>query len=122
MIRSTVLSVGEMAYFEDYPMLILFNETAPDELKDVCIVHQFDDPIQDTDTMLVENGRIIFGQKELHIVEVGNVANQNFAHLGHITLQFPTEEQAEVLPGAVLVKESEIPRTSAGEQIVILTE
>lgn len=120
MIRSTVLSVGEMAYFEDYPMLILFNETAPDELKDVCVVHRFNDPVQEK--MLVENGRIIFGQKELHIVEVGSVANQNFAQLGHITLQFPTEESAEVLPGAVLVEESEIPRISAGEQIMILAE
>ncbi|MEO1768459.1 PTS glucitol/sorbitol transporter subunit IIA [Candidatus Enterococcus ferrettii] len=120
MIRSTVLSVGEMAYFEDYPMLILFNETAPDELKEVCIVHRFDDPIQEM--MLVKKGRIILGQQELHIQEIGSVANQNFTQLGHITLQFPTAEKAEVLPGAVLVAESEIPRISAGEQITILPE
>ena len=123
MIRSTVVTVGEMAYFEDYPMLILFNETAPDELKEVCVVHRFDDPIQE-ETILVEKGRILFGERELHIQKVGSVANQNFIQLGHVTLQFPKEEETEVevLPGAVLVVESDIPRISEGEQITILAE
>lgn len=120
MIRSKVLSVGEMAYFEDYPMLILFNATAPDELKDVCVVHEFTDPINDE--MLKKNGRIVLGEQELHIKEVGSVANQNFAALGHITLQFPGEEEADVLPGAVLVEETDIPRVAEGEQITIFAE
>lgn len=120
MIRSTIVSVGEMAYFEDYPMLILFNETAPDELKEVCVVHRFDDPIQDR--MLVEKGRIVLGEQELHIQKVGNVANQNFAQLGHVTLQFPTAETTEVLPGAILVEETEIPRVSTGDPIKIFAE
>ena len=43
MVKTKVVSIGKDAYFEGYPLLVIFGKDCPDELKDICIVHEYMD-------------------------------------------------------------------------------
>jgi len=46
MISSKIVEIGELAISEDYPILILFNSTAPAEFREISIIHDFKDKPQ----------------------------------------------------------------------------
>ena len=113
MIESVVVNVGEMAYFEDYPILILFNESVPEELEDVCIVHRFKTDLPEE---TIKIGQLIkLGLKEYSVQKVVSLANENFKKLGHISLQFGNSEDNEILPGTVVLDSKEIPILVPGD-------
>lgn len=106
MTKTMVTSIGQDAYFEDYPILVLFNEDAPAELKDICILHQFiNTPEPDT---FVSGAKVRFDEAEYTITEVGNVAFENFSRLGHLSFHFGSE--IDVLPGSIGLDRAKVPR------------
>lgn len=115
MTKTLVTSIGADAYFEDYPLLVLFNEEAPDELKDICILHHFlTEPTQKT---LQAGRKVLFDKEEYVITKVGTVAFENFKTLGHLSLNFGLELAEEILPGAIAFDRSEVPKI--GENSII---
>ncbi|OCG24315.1 PTS glucitol/sorbitol transporter subunit IIA [Gilliamella sp. App2-1] len=98
-------------------MLILFKNGAPVDLSDYCFIHSHDDLKQD-----LQAGQIIqLGKHIYKITAVGDVGSVNFRELGHITLKFDGNSQAE-LPGAVHV-EGEIPtQLFVGDEIRIVND
>jgi glucitol/sorbitol PTS system EIIA component len=98
-------------------MLILFKNGAPADLADYCFVHSHDDL-----KLELQVGQILqLGNHIYNITSVGEVANVNLRELGHITLRFDGNSQAE-LPGTVHVK-GEIPaQLFVGDEIRILND
>lgn len=107
MTKTIVIQIGPDAYFEDYPILVLFNEEAPEELKDICIIHRFLDTPQPES---FEKGKKVrFDKEEYIITEVGNVAFENFRTLGHLSFHFGKNNEA-ILPGSVRLNRTDLPQ------------
>ncbi|NUF28466.1 PTS glucitol/sorbitol transporter subunit IIA [Gilliamella sp. ESL0254] len=98
-------------------MLILFKNGAPADLADYCFVHSHDDLQQD----LQVGQEIKLGKHVYEITAVGDVGSINFRELGHITLRFDGNHQAE-LPGTVHVKGDVPDQLSVGDEIIILND
>ena len=97
-------------------MLILFKEGAPADLADYCFVHSHDDLKQD-----IQVGQTIhLGDHVFNITSVGDVASVNFRELGHITLRFDGNQQAE-LPGTVQVNGQQPTQLFVGDEVKILS-
>lgn len=114
MVKSTVKEIGEFAFFEDVPVLILFNSTAPEGLREVCVIHDFDDPPKEN--MLRVGSQIIFGDQTYTVEEIGHLANGSLFELGHISLYFELGEE-ELLPGSVLLSPNQVPQVQVGDTI-----
>ena len=115
MVESTVKEIGEFSYFEEEPILILFNSTAPEGLREVCIIHDFLENPQHE--ILKAGSKIIFGNQEYIVEEIGNVANQTLKELGHVSLYFNLKGDQELLPGSVSLKPHTIPKITVGDKI-----
>ncbi|SCC30865.1 PTS system D-sorbitol-specific IIA component, Gut family (TC 4.A.4.1.1) [Gilliamella bombicola] len=98
-------------------MLILFKNGAPADLAEYCFVHSHDDLQQD----LQVGQEIKLGKHVYEITAVGDVGSINFRELGHITLRFDGNHQAE-LPGTVHVKGDVPDQLSVGDEIIILND
>jgi PTS system glucitol/sorbitol-specific IIA component len=117
-IKSTVVEIGELAYFDDYDILILFNDTAPVGIRDVSIVHTFID--EPNKNMLKKGSKICFNDLEYTVEEIGNVANETLFDLGHVSLYFGLEEGTDLMPGSVLLSPYVKPEVKAGDTITFI--
>ena len=116
-IYSTIVkNLGPMA--EDFigeKMIILFNENAPAELAEFCVLHTGNEL---TDT--VEVGDILkINDTEYKIVEVGCEVQKNLKDLGHIALRFNNSEEGESLEGSLYLEDKAVSLPSVGSEIAI---
>lgn len=116
MTKTQVISIGKDAYFEDYPILVLFNEEAPDELKDICILHRF--MVPPAPKTFVTGAKVYFDKEEYRITKVGNVAFENFSQLGHLSFHFGAADE-DILPGSIGLDRSKVPQVRQGSLIEI---
>jgi glucitol/sorbitol PTS system EIIA component len=109
-----VTQLGNMvAAFTEEKLIILFQENAPEELVDYCILHRGNyvaDVIQANDVM------VISGQ-DYKIVGVGDEVQTNLQNLGHITLRF--DGSKEGLGGSVYLEDTAMPTVQAGDVLWI---
>lgn len=117
-IKSKVLEIGELAYFDDYDILILFNDSAPVGIRDVSIIHSFED--QPNKHMIQEGSKIYFNDIEYTVEAVGDVVNETLFDLGHASLFFGLEEGTDLLPGAILLTPYVKPIVKAGDTITFI--
>lgn len=112
--QSTVTAIGpEAADMTAAGVLILFAEPLPDALAEVSVVHR---PSQTLEGHEIGVGdTVAFGDTELTITSVGEIATKNLDELGHIVLYINHEGQ-KLLPGAVQA-DGEIPSVEAGQVI-----
>ncbi|MBW7571483.1 PTS glucitol/sorbitol transporter subunit IIA [Caproiciproducens faecalis] len=116
MFKTTVTAIGADAIFDESPMLVLFGKNCPEELQDSCIIHEFESELGGE--MLRPGGYILFDDKKYTIEQVGEVANENFSRLGHMTLVFdPTEDS---LPGGIVLSPAGVPDVKVGSSIVFM--
>lgn len=115
MISSKILEIGELAISEDYPILILFNNTAPSEFREISVIHDFKDA--PNKEMLKKGSRIMFGNDTYTVEDIGYVANQTLFDLGHISLYFGLEEGSNLLPGSALLSPYKLPDIKVGDSI-----
>lgn len=116
-IYSTIVkNLGPMA--EDFigeKMIILFNENAPAELAEFCLIHKGNNL---TDT--IEIGDILqINNTEYKIVAVGSEVQKNLANLGHIALRFNSNEDGESLEGSLYLEDKSISLPEVGTEIAI---
>lgn len=116
MTETLVTNIGKEAYFEDYPLLILFNEEVPDELRDSCILHRF--LSTPTPEKFVCGAKIHFDQEEYIVTEIGNVAFENFRQFGHLSFYFGSGRG--VLPGAIRLDRPDLPELKVDSLIVFI--
>ena len=116
--QSKISQIGEFAQdaLTD-GMLILFKTGAPADLADYCFVHSHDDLKQD-----LQVGQTIYlGKQSYKITAVGDVASVNFRELGHITLKFDGNSQAE-LPGTIHIEGETPSQLFVGDEIRIVND
>ena len=116
-IYSTIVKdLGPMA--EDFigeKMIILFNENAPAELAEFCVLHtcnELTDTVEVGDTLKIND-------TEYKIVEVGCEVQKNLKDLGHIALRFNNNEEGESLEGSLYLEDKAVSLPSVGSEIAI---
>ena len=101
--------------FKGARMLILFNENAPQELREYCVLHR-GNKLED----IVEPGDIFqLGKEAYKIIYVGSQVQKNLRDLGHITLRFNGNKEGENLEGSLYLEDKEIGDIAPGEEIAI---
>lgn len=113
--RSTVTGLGaDVDMFAEEKMLIIFNETAPKDLCDISVLHEIS-PLEGT----IEKGDLLaFDDQTYRITFVGAKVNETVSELGHCTIVFNGEEQAD-LPGTMCVEARDMPAISVSTVITL---
>lgn len=55
MVKSRVIEIGEFADFDDVDVIILFNNTSPEGLREVCVIHEYDEEITPDSLVFVKS-------------------------------------------------------------------
>ncbi len=97
--QTTITHIGESApdALSDN-MLITFREGAPTDVAEFCFIHNHGA----LSGALLPGAEFELGERRYPVTAVGEVAEQNLRELGHITLRFDGQTQAEY-PGTVHV-------------------
>ncbi|MBL4259971.1 PTS glucitol/sorbitol transporter subunit IIA [Vibrio fluvialis] len=97
--KATITEIGMLASEAlEENMLILFNQTAPEEVKDYCFIH--DQGLYSG--MITTQSTLLIADKDFIVTAVGSAVSQNLANLGHITIKFDGKMDPEQ-PGTVHV-------------------
>lgn len=114
--RSRVVAVGELVdEFIAQQILVFFQAGAPDELAEFSILHE---PL--TPTAAVAPGdQLRLGAEAYDILAVGDVANENFASLGHLVVKANGRTDPEML-GDVCVEDKPLVKLATGDEFSIL--
>ncbi|EAD0586313.1 PTS sorbitol transporter subunit IIA [Listeria monocytogenes] len=111
---SKIMEIGPLVpAFEEEKIVILFGPTATNELREISVIHEFQDV---PNNALTKGNTLLIGEQEYIIEEVGSDANKNLEELGHISVYFRSG-QNEVLPGAVVVSPEVFPTMTIGDSI-----
>lgn len=123
MVKSKVIEIGEFADFDDVDVVILFNNSAPEGLREVSIIHEYLDEVTTTSNDLLKNGSAVkFGDQIYTVKQIGHVANGTLKELGHASFYFGIDEEDELLPGSVLLDPAIKPNISVGDYIEFIYE
>jgi glucitol/sorbitol PTS system EIIA component len=111
--QSTVTELGaDVEMFAEEKMLIIFNESAPKDLRDIAVVHSIA-PLEG----MIEAGDILaFGDQAYKVTFVGDKVNETVSELGHCTIAFNGADHAD-LPGTLCVEDKDMPAISVSTTI-----
>ncbi|BBM18869.1 PTS sorbitol transporter subunit IIA [Enterococcus avium] len=97
---SKILEIGEEAQeMVGVGMLILFGDQAPVGLREYCLIH---DQGQKIDCLSV-NDKLVIGDHQYTVCEVGATAVESFNTIGHVTLKF--NQTDNLLSGSIHLQE-----------------
>ncbi len=108
--QAKITAIGPyVSEFIDHNILVLFGDTAPEELAEFSVIH---DGKELSGTLQV--GDVVWlGDSGFSVLAVGEVANENLAKLGHLILKFNGESEPE-MPGDVCVEAKPLPAIEPG--------
>ncbi|XXM71428.1 PTS glucitol/sorbitol transporter subunit IIA [Lysinibacillus sphaericus] len=114
--QSTVTEVGaEAEIFHSEKMMVIFNDTAPADLKTIGVIHKEAHLLED-----VEAGDVLEVAGEAYeILFVGSKVNETLKELGHCTIMFNGETSAD-LPGTMTVEKKPLPNVTVDSEIRIV--
>lgn len=114
--QTTVHSVGPLAsQFLEEKMMVLFKDDAPEDLAEFCVLHRENDWKKE----IRPGDVLVLGEKEYIISAIGEAVNRNLKSLGHITVRFTGESEAD-LPGTMIVEAKEMVELGEGSVIRIV--
>lgn len=114
MYKTKIVEIGSIVEdFEEECLLVLFGPEIPQELKDICVIHE---SAEVPKNVIKAGGHLKIGDQVYIITEVGSEANQNFEELGHVSIYF-RDGKNEVLPGAIVVQPQVFPKLKIDELI-----
>lgn len=114
MAQSIVIEIGALVpEFKEEKVIILFGPTAPDELREVCVIHEFE---KHPNNILEIGKQINIANQTYTINQVGSEANKNLEELGHISIYFKQNENG-LLPGSIEVTPDIFPELMVGDMI-----
>lgn len=104
--ESIITKIGSEVFdLFDENMLILFNDTVPEELEIISVIHK-----QGPFHGVVEIGDYLYFNGEgYQILYVGDKVNETLQELGHCTVKFSNEIGKE-LPGTMVVEKRLLPK------------
>ncbi len=114
MMESKVISIGKEAINQEEPLLILFDETATDELKKFSVIQQFN---ENKKRKINAGDSIYFDEQEYKVTFVGPVANQHLEEMGHVSVVFKKYSEENQLANALYVEPFELPDVKEGTVI-----
>lgn len=113
---TVVTAVGPMVDdFRRQGVVILFDERAPEELRDFAVIHAPTISLAGP----TPGDVIVLGDVELPVLAVGSVVSDNLLALGHLDLKADGASKA-ALPGDVCVPQGELPLPVTGMRIRLL--
>lgn len=114
--ETTVTKLGpEVEAFLEEKILVLFKGNAPAELAEYCVLH--DENVLHEDIEAKDELRL--KDKIFTITSVGSAVTKNLSELGHITLKFDGNTEAD-LPGTLCLEDKEVPTFQEGDKIEIV--
>lgn len=115
--ETTISAIGPLAAeFLDAGIVVLFNETAPEELAEFAVLHGG----AVLQSRVAVNDLISFDDVSFRVLAVGNVANDNLANLGHLVIKFNGNHVVE-MPGDVCVEAIPLPTIRVGTRLRIIS-
>jgi Phosphotransferase system sorbitol-specific component IIA len=87
-VKAHVTAVGPQALTDGDEMVILFNQTASEALREVAVIQEFDQPQDQAKIKLAVNDRLTIAGHDYVINRVGKLVNDNLESIGHVTLVF----------------------------------
>lgn len=113
-LKTHVTAIGEMVeQLLQEDTLILFDDTAPQELQDISVLHSgqiVNGDVQPGDTLRI-------GEETFEIYFVGDQANKSIRELGHVTFKFNGNKKD--MPGSICTEAKEVPTIETGTLIQI---
>lgn len=113
MIQAIVKQIGPQA-ITDEAILILFDETATDALKQYSIIQEV---AGSTAFDLQEKDTISFDDQEYTITHVGSMANHNLTDISHVTLIFAKPPEVDGIANGIYLTPEKLPVISEGTVI-----
>ncbi|MFD1465149.1 PTS glucitol/sorbitol transporter subunit IIA [Lapidilactobacillus mulanensis] len=120
-IKSTVTAIGPKALSDEDPMVILFDESASEALRQVAIIQQFGDPAHQEKLHVQSGDQLSIDGQHFKIHEVGSLVNENLRTIGHVTLIFSDKGPSD-LQNALYFAEGTKPEFHVGTQIIYTTK
>lgn len=112
--KTKVLEIGSMVpAFEEEMLVVLFGTNAPNELKDISVIHEPQSKFENDS--IKEGTKLQMGGNTYTVSKVGSLANANFEELGHLSIYF--KDTDDLLPGAIQVEPGVFPQVEIGEEI-----
>ncbi len=113
--QAQVKFIGPLATeFLNEGIAVLFNMSAPDELREFAILH---DGVE-LSAEVVAGDTVEIGTEAFKVLAIGPVANGNLADLGHLSLKFNGHHEVE-MPGDVCLEAKPMPHITVGTIIRI---
>lgn len=114
--RTKITEIGALVEeLMEQNILIVFNDNAPDQLKEIAVLHTIEEFSKDVTIGDV----IIFGEKDYVVTAVGEEANHTLRTSGHCTFSFNGSDTVS-LPGHIEVTGNSIPAINVGDCFEIL--
>ena len=112
--KSIVTAIGAEALNEQEPLIILFDNSATEELKKFSVIQEFE--LTNTKEINVGN-TLSFDHQEYTITHVGPLANEHLTAMGHVTVVFKEIEDDHQLVNALYVSPHTLPVIKEGTVI-----
>ena len=114
--RSRVVAVGPFVDdFIDQQVLVFFQAGSPEELAEISVLHEALTP----PATVAPGDQLRLGAEPYDVLAVGDVANENFANLGHLDVKANGLTEPE-MPGDVCVENKPLVRLVPGDEFSIL--
>lgn len=113
--KTKIIEIGPKAISKTDPMLILFDDTATDEVKKVALVQEL---IEEPNYKITTNSHIHFDDQVYQVEHVGDKVNQMLQEIGHATIVFAERHEDHDLPNTIYVSPYQLPALSVGTEII----
>lgn len=114
--EAKITEIGEeVEIFIEENMLVIFNDTVPESLRSIGVIHERADLLEK-----VEAGDVLeISGEQYEILFVGSKVNDTLEEIGHCTIAFNGETEAS-LPGTMCVEKKALPELQVGSAIRII--
>ncbi|WP_238943184.1 PTS glucitol/sorbitol transporter subunit IIA [Planococcus beijingensis] len=114
--EAKITEIGEeVDVFIEENMLVIFNDTVPDSLRSIGVIHERADLLD----KVMAGDVLEINEQRYEILFVGSKVNDTLDEIGHCTIAFNGETEAS-LPGTMCVEKKALPNLKVGSAIRII--
>lgn len=118
MVKAKIVEIGKEAFSDNAPIVILFGETATEELKKYSIVQK----LEKEENFHIKKGDCLKIDNHCYTIDyVGNVANDNLNSIAHVTLIFSEVPTVDRMANGLYLSPHTLPCFKINTQIEYLS-